>query len=213
MYRLAFMRICCSVLFTCISVSSFVLNPCSSQSRRQASFRSLAGSSDIPSSSSSSSSSSDDLTYYDTQEILLRLQLCPTQENAFDRLQAFVRSFPFAAALPVQPLTYLPTSDGGVEVKFLRKPTDQKPGVDGGFRIFMIQEGSNSQNKILLTAKRNDRGQTCQKIFAEKLIVTKLLAALNGQDAGLNLKYTGTADCISNAVQVESVYHKWLDAI
>ena len=152
--------------------------------------------------------SDDDLTYYDNQEVLLRLQLCPTQDNAVERLQMFARSFPFAAALPVQPLTYLPTNDGGVEIKFLRKPTDKKPGVDGGVRIFIEQDPQT--NKILLTAKRNERGQTCQKIFSEKAVITKFVAAVTGQDAGLGLD---TAQCPMDVVQVESVYHKWLDAV
>ncbi|GKY97889.1 hypothetical protein MPSEU_000746900 [Mayamaea pseudoterrestris] len=195
------------LLLPCIN--GFISNVPIGRQSRQASFPFLAASGDIPSQPSSSSSSAneddEELAYYESQEVLLRMQLLPTQDDAFDRLQAFIRSFPFAAALPVQPLTYLPTSNGGVEVKFLRKPTDKKPGVDGGIRIFVEQ---NSDEKILVTAKRNDRGQTCQKIFSERAVVTKLVAALTGQDAGMNLN---PADC--PPVKVESVFHKWLDAI
>lgn len=162
----------------------------------------------VPRSSSDSSSanmSDDDTAYYDTQDVLLCLQLCPTQDNALERVQSFVRSFPFAAVLPVQPLTYLPTADGGVEIKFLRKPTDAKSGVDGGIRIFVKES---EVNKILVTAKRNDRGQTCQKIFSEKAIVTKLVAALTGQDTGLGLDRSARP---LDIVQVDSLFHIWMD--
>eukprot|EP00957_Ditylum_brightwellii_P174040 13250996-Ditylum_brightwellii.AAC.1 len=54
------------------------------------------------------------------------------QDVALDTIRSYVCSFPFAAVLPVQPLTYLPTDDRrGLDVTFLRKKTKEKGSVDG----------------------------------------------------------------------------------
>jgi hypothetical protein len=58
-------------------------------------------------------------------------------DEALAAVSQFCQSFPFAAVLPVQPLHYLPLDETGVEVKFLRKKTDLKSGVDGGIRFFV----------------------------------------------------------------------------
>lgn len=156
---------------------------------------------------SSPYASDKDVAYYDSQETLLRVDLCPIQDHTFDKVQKFTQSFPFAAALPVQPLTYLPTDDGGVEIRFLRKPTEQKSGVDGGIRIFIEQLPT---NKITITAKRNDRGQVCEKMFAEKAVITKLVAGLTGKDLDIGLDVEKSP---MDVVKVESIFHKWMDSV
>jgi len=59
----------------------------------------------------------------------------------------FLRSIPFASLLPVQPLTYEVT-DGGVEVKFRRKKTEDKSGIDGGMR-WVAKEGEKEVCEIV----------------------------------------------------------------
>jgi hypothetical protein len=78
---------------------------------------------------------------WDQEETLLAMHLSPlpgkSLRDSLTRISEYAQSFPFAAVLPVQPLHYLPTEDGGVELKFLRKKTDIKSGVDGGIRFFI----------------------------------------------------------------------------
>jgi hypothetical protein len=82
---------------------------------------------------------------YSTEEILLCLHLRVASgievSDALERVQAYSQSFPFAAVLPVQPLSYLPTVSGGVEIKFLRKKTDEKSGTEGGLCFFIDTTG------------------------------------------------------------------------
>lgn len=64
----------------------------------------------------------------------LRINAAADPDAAIEAVRAFVRSFPFAAVLPVQPLQYLPNDDGrGVKVTFLRKKTKEKGSQDGEF--------------------------------------------------------------------------------
>jgi hypothetical protein len=94
-----------------------------------------------------------DLPDYDNEEILLKINLALHPGVSIpDALQAVVtysQSFPFAAVLPVQPLTYLPPTRtsldddvDGVEIKFLRKKTTEKSAVDGGIRFFVKETTS-----------------------------------------------------------------------
>jgi hypothetical protein len=83
-----------------------------------------------------------ELPDYDKEEILLKINLAlhpgVSTQDALQSVATYSQSFPFAAVLPVQPLTYLPTPDGnGVEIKFLRKKTSEKSAVDGGIRFFV----------------------------------------------------------------------------
>ena len=86
-------------------------------------------------------------------EILLRLNLqvleSADSERAFAAVSKYCQSFPFAVVLPVQPLQYLPTPSGGVEVKFLRKKTEMKSGVDGGiqFEVATVDDVSTGFNE------------------------------------------------------------------
>jgi hypothetical protein len=149
-------------------------------------------------------------TDYSTEEILLCMHLEVLAESrvsvqaALAQVQAYSQSFPFAAVLPVQPLMYLPTDAGGVEIKFLRKKTDEKSGMDGGLCFFieitdeataeiaenndnmveyvndddMDNDDDQSRRMISVTVKRNSVGQTIRKIIAERLVVTSYVASL-----------------------------------
>jgi hypothetical protein len=153
--------------------------------------------------------------------------LSPTQTEAL--LYDYVRSFPFAAVLPVQPLTYLPTP-GGVDVTFLRKKTATKPTNDGGIRFVLepvqpssLEQGADAEGtpstSWILTARRNSEGQSVQKLFSEKLIVQELLDGLTGASqrfaaapATTSAEQDGTTRTLQprDVVQVTSVYHKWM---
>jgi hypothetical protein len=153
--------------------------------------------------------------------------LDPTGTEAL--LLSYVRSFPFAAVLPVQPLTYLPTP-GGVDVTFLRKKTATKPTNDGGIR-FVLEPVRSLENDAMngdetpatswiLTARRNSEGQSVQKLFSEKLIVQELLDGLTGAShkfapaakptSAANDEATTGPLQPRDVVQVTSVYHKWM---
>lgn len=142
---------------------------------------------------------------YETEETLLKIHLGVQAGVPLDAAKKVVskysQSFPFAAVLPVQPLQYLPTDDDGVEVRFLRKKTDMKSGVDGGIRFFVQDDGDDG---IDVTAKRNSVGQTIQKMMAEKLVVTAFVSGITGEEKS---KY-GKAPL--EYVQVTSLYHKWM---
>ena len=142
---------------------------------------------------------------YETEETLLKLHLAvlpgTSVDNAKQAVGKYCQSFPFAAVLPVQPLQYLPTDDGGVEVKFLRKKTDIKSCIDGGICFFVEAD---EDGGIDVTAKRNSKGQTIQKIMAERLVVTAFVSGITGEETD---KY-GQAP--TNLVRVTSLYHKWM---
>ena len=98
------------------------------------------------SSSSSSDSSSDDVGSFEfdasNAETLLRINFSFNDDAdddgrlALSAVQQYCQTFPFAAVLPVQPLTYIPVQlpDGNpaVKVSFLRKKTAEKGSIDGG---------------------------------------------------------------------------------
>uniref|UniRef100_A0A7S1ZXL1 Uncharacterized protein n=1 Tax=Ditylum brightwellii TaxID=49249 RepID=A0A7S1ZXL1_9STRA len=133
------------------------------------------------------------------------------QDVALDTIRSYVCSFPFAAVLPVQPLTYLPTDDRrGLDVTFLRKKTKEKGSVDGGIQFlvdFVSEEDENDDEakearRIQLVATRNSEGQTIGKIFSEKLIVQAFVSGISGErNDGNNL---------SEFVAIESMFHKWM---
>jgi hypothetical protein len=140
----------------------------------------------------------DSLREWDQEETLLAMNLSPLPDKpvgqCLQHITDYTQSFPFAVVLPVQPLLYLPTGDGGVELKFLRKKTDVKSGIDGGIRFFvrqrerestmdelpeagedekldMDEEPSKQDVVIEIIAKRNSKGQSISKLFAEKLVI------------------------------------------
>ena len=169
-----------------------------------------------------SSASDDDTksvyeTFVDeTDETLLRINFSfedASDENALDAVRQYTKSFPFAAVLPVQPLTYLPVHMPGpdgelaLKVTFLRKKTEEKDSRDGGmiFQCRIAQKDITNEDdgvKINLVAKRVSKGQTVSKIFSEKQII---MAFVNGLDEERGKMILDNAN-----VQVESVFHQWL---
>jgi hypothetical protein len=135
----------------CLYSSAFSISPPFVTSCRVQPFMlplsAASSSNDEPEESQSSSSGNQmELPDYENEEILLKINLAMlpgvSTRDALQSVATYSQAFPFAAVLPVQPLTYLPTSDNGVEIKFLRKKTTEKSAVDGGIRFFIkeIQE-------------------------------------------------------------------------
>lgn len=148
---------------------------------------------------------------YEAEETLLCIDLDVKPgtdvSQAEDAVSKYCRSFPFAAVLPVQPLQYLPGNDGGVEVKFLRKKTDIKSGVDGGIRFFLNTFNDEEEEEpptIEITAKRNSSGQVIAKLMAEKLVIKSFVDGISGKEDGR----FGKAP--TDLVSVKSLYHKWM---
>ncbi|VEU33908.1 unnamed protein product [Pseudo-nitzschia multistriata] len=152
-----------------------------------------------------------------SEDILLRINLGintgAEPESSLEAVRQYARSFPFAAVLPVQPLTYVPSEDGtGVKVTFLRKKTKEKGSVDGGINISVDFTSAKDENdldplggkRIRLLATRNSEGQTVSKIFSEKLIVLAFVKGISGDDA------QKAGKDLSNMVSIESIFHKWL---
>lgn len=160
-------------------------------------------------------SASDDQTegVFDTfddelDEVLLRVNFsheAASDDDALDAVRQYTKSFPFAAVLPVQPLTYLPvrSPDGEVALKvtFLRKKTEEKDSKDGGM-LFQCELEDGNSKRINLIASRITKGQTVTKIFSEKQIVTAFIKGL-GEARGKEI--LGSAN-----VRVESVFHEWI---
>ena len=188
------------------------------------------------SSSSEDSSSSDDVGSFEFNasssnpdaETLLRINFSFHNDNnnddggrlALSAVQQYCQTFPYAAVLPVQPLTYIPLTlpDGnpGVKVSFLRKKTAEKGSIDGGilFTCCLVSEEdcddeglTNYKRRIQLTAIRIAEGQTVSKMFSEKQILLAFVKGLN--DArGIEILTTGDG---GRHVEVESIFHRWLN--
>ena len=143
------------------------------------------------------------------EETLLKIHLTVRDnvdpDMALAKVQQYTQSFPFAAILPVQPLQYLPTHDGGVDVLFLRKKTQDKGSVDGGMRFFVGPTNEDGDiHGIEVQVKRNSKGQTVSKMFTEKLVVQAYCNGIVGRDEAR----TGKAP--ADLVSVVSVFHKWM---
>lgn len=145
---------------------------------------------------------------YSDEETLLCLHLTVEDEDDLDhalqKVRRYSQKFPFGLVLPVQPLTYQPTDDGGVELWFLRKKTDAKSGMDGGMRFFVEKEAD--QPMITVTAKRNSAGQAIRKMMAEKIVIRMFVDGLVGQGDHPELaKYAP-----SDFVKLHSVFYPWM---
>jgi len=70
-------------------------------------------------------------------ETLLRVEV---ENYNLTKLRDIVRTFPFAAVLPVQPLLVFPT-DTGIDIVFRKKPTSERGSTDGGL-IIKVEEKS-----------------------------------------------------------------------
>jgi hypothetical protein len=150
------------------------------------------------------SSTDEEITDYDNEETLMKLHFSINdlvdKGTAFQRLSKYSQSFPFAAILPVQPLHYLPTDDGGVDIRFLRKKTTEKGSLDGGIRFFLSDDG----HGIDLVAKRNSQGQTVSKIFSEKLVILAFIRRVTGEEQ------EKTIPPPTDVVTLSSIFHKWM---
>ena len=170
----------------------------------------------------------------DLDETILRINFSYEHNNDDDKgsaalsaIQDYTKSFPFAAVLPVQPLTYLPVkidtsasrslvvptdSNVGLKVTFLRKKTAEKGSQDGGilFSSCLVSEEDmdedgemeNYKKKVQLTAWRLTEGQTVSKYFSEKQIVLAFVKGLS-EGKGKELLDKGN-------VELESVFHLWM---
>jgi hypothetical protein len=153
-----------------------------------------------------------------TDEVLLRINFSYSGSSgaaALDAVRQYTKSFPFAAVLPVQPLTYLPVQmpDGEMALKitFLRKKTEEKDSRDGGM-LFLCELAANDaadeddsdseRQRISLCASRISKGQTVSKIFSEKQIVLAFIKGLN--------EARGKEILESANVHVESIFHQWM---
>lgn len=156
-------------------------------------------------SSSSSSDDDEESTNYDVEETLMKLYFTVndnvTKDVAMQRVSRYCQSFPFAAVLPVQPLQYLPTEDGGVDVRFLRKKTKEKGSLDGGIRFFVSED----REGIDVVAKRNSQGQTVSKMFSEKLVVLSFIKRVTGEEM------EKTSPPPTDVVTLSSAFHKWME--
>ncbi len=141
----------------------------------------------------------------DFEETLMKLYFTINdnvdKDMAMQRVSRYCQSFPFAAVLPVQPLQYLPTADGGVDVRFMRKKTQEKGSLDGGIRFFV----SNDREGIDVVAKRNSQGQTVSKIFSEKLVVLSFIKRVTGEEM------EKTSPPPTDVVTLSSVFHLWME--
>lgn len=143
------------------------------------------------------------------EETLLKMHLTVRDDVdpdvALAKVRQYTQSFPFAAILPVQPLQYLPTHEGGVDVLFLRKKTQDKGSVDGGMRFFVeLTSEDGATPGIEVQVKRNSKGQTVSKMFTEKIVVQAYCNGIVGKDEAR----TGKAP--TDLVSVLSVFHKWM---
>ena len=159
---------------------------------------------------------------WDQEESLLVMNLSPlpnmSAEDGLSRISQYIRSFPFAAVLPVQPLQALPTDDGGLEIRFLRKKTQTKSSVDGGIRFFV---NLRNEDSVEILVKRNSDGQSVPKMFAEKLVVQSFSKGMAlGSDHGNDKKEESSSPIkvpntriespTTDMVQIQSVFHKWI---
>ena len=169
--------------------------------------------------SSGSGSGDEELATDEPEEVLLRMNLSINAgidpDAAIDALKDYGRGFPFAAVLPVQPLTYLP-SPKGVKVTFLRKKTEEKGSQDGGMDFSIeftdtaapddddeIGVGTLAGRRIRLLATRISEGQTVSKMFSEKMVITEFVKSINSA--------TESPSALGNMVSVESYFHKWME--
>jgi hypothetical protein len=139
-----------------------------------------------------------DSSLKDHSETLLHICLRPKDTSGNVKLPEvalqYIRSFPFAAILPVQPLTILPhTQSLGMSLIFLRKKTTEKDVIDGGIE-FILQSPGEDCRTIDIIAQRNPNGQTVSKIFSEMLIIKAFVKSVSE----------------SHLFTIESVFHKWM---
>ncbi len=111
------------------------------------------------------------------------------------------------------PTVKMPDGNLAVRVSFLRKPTAEKGGTDGGilFSSSLVSEEDcdedgileNYKQSIQLSAWRITKGQTVSKYFSEKQIIQSFVKGLSEGRGEQLLREGGN-------VEVESVFHLWM---
>lgn len=110
--------------------------------------------------------------------------------------------------------------EDGLEIKFLRKKTHIKSGVDGGVRFF-VHRRDKRDDSIEIVVKRNSDGQSIPKMFAEKLIVQSFVKGMamgsdHGNDGGndesssIRIPNTRIESPTKGVAKIQSVFHKWI---
>ena len=110
-------------------------------------------------------------------------------------LISWLRGFPFAASLPVQPLNFAYPEDG-VHVQFRRKKTEGKEGKDGGIRIRVkdtVAANGDGAGELHLAAIRDSEGQFISKSIAEKKLLNDLANALTTAMPSMGLVVTSVS--------------------
>ena len=111
-------------------------------------------------------------------------------------LISWIRGFPFAASLPVQPLNFAYPEDG-LDVQFRRKKTEGKDGKDGGIRIrvtdTLAASGDGAGAELHLAAIRDSEGQFISKSIAEKKLLNDLANALTSAMPSMGLVVTSVS--------------------
>ena len=163
---------------------------------------------------------------WDHEESLLVMSLSPLPgvscEDSFSRISQYIQGFPIAAVLPVQPLQALPTGDGGLEIKFLRRTKKIGSVVDGGMRFFVRrQNGRKKTDRIEIVIKRISEGQSAPNLFAEKVIAQTFTEGIamggdycddNGKrkNSLVRVPKTRIASPTKDKAKIQSVFHKWV---
>ena len=111
------------------------------------------------------------------EETLLSAVLLTNRNTAPAKasLVSWLSGFPYAACLPVQPLSCAYCPDG-VDIVFRRKKTEDKSGKDGGIQIRVREDAANG--RLLLTARRDSEGQFLRTQIAENKLLQDLREAL-----------------------------------
>mmetsp|Transcript_15739 Transcript_15739/g.19188 ORF Transcript_15739/g.19188 Transcript_15739/m.19188 type:complete len:228 (-) Transcript_15739:992-1675(-) len=148
------------------------------------------------------------------EEVLMKISLS-IKEGYKDRIflpliQHYMTSFPFAAILPVQPLTYKPREDDmGVTVSFLRKKTQEKGSLDGGIEFKMSLNEIDESKQMEIVARRNSEGQVISKVFSEGMIIKAFVDSLSDECESKGKVGIGH-DKVMEIFTVESIFHKWM---
>ena len=163
----------------------------------------------------SSSLNDDNVQSNTNEEVLMQLSLSVNKEyeneDMVPMIQQYLSSFPFAAVLPVQPLTYTPREDGrGVTVSFLRKKTEEKSSIDGGIGITFEVCDENQPSRINITAKRISNGQVISKVFSEAMIIKTFVNGLNSHGVNIEKKVGIGHKELLQKCRVESIFHRWM---
>jgi hypothetical protein len=129
---------------------------------------------------------------YDTEETLLKIhlatQLGVSTQDALLAVAKYSQSFPFSAVLPLKPLMHMPTSDQGVEVKFLRNGADPEI-TDGGIRFFVkeVSVGAGGEKTTLTFSDDNDDEDDDDDSLEENESYSSSAAAAPAPSGGLDV--------------------------